>query len=139
MLYFYHKLAIYRKAGIKIHANKLMLKNYLNLDDKNHSIIYFFTMQINKNLISKLEKLSKLKLSEEERDSITGDLNNILQMIEKLDEIDTEGVEPLVYVSGTVNRLRADQVENQVTTKEALKNGPDVESPYFKVPKVIKS
>lgn len=94
-------------------------------------------MEINNSLVLKLEKLSKLKLSDQERSNISTDLNNILKMIEKLNEIDTDGVEPLIYVSGATNRLRGDVVKNQVPTKEALKNAPDKNEHFFKVPKVI--
>ena len=74
-------------------------------------------MQIDKDLISKLEKLAKLNLSEEERLSITKDLNQILDM---------------------VNVLRKDEIKNQLPRKEALSNAPDKDEQFFKVPKVIK-
>jgi len=95
-------------------------------------------MKINKALISKLEKLSRLELSEAERVRIQKDLNEILSMVEKLNEIDTEGVEPLVYISEEQNVLRADEVKNQISRSEALKNAPHQDRGYFLVPKVIK-
>lgn len=66
------------------------------------------------------------------------DLNEILEMVEKLNELDTENVEPLIYLSNQSQQLRSDEVKGQVTTEEALKNAPATEGPYFKVPKVIK-
>ena len=94
-------------------------------------------MQIDKDLILKLERLARLKLSETERQQIQGDLNNILGMVGKLEELDLSNVEPLVYISEEVNVLRADEIKNQVRTEAALSNAPDRTEEYFKVPKVI--
>ena len=94
-------------------------------------------MQIDKNLILKLEKLSRLQLSDTERQQIQKDLNNILGMVEKLQELDLSKVEPLVYISDEVNVLREDEVKNQVNRAAALSNAPDKTEEYFKVAKVI--
>jgi aspartyl-tRNA(Asn)/glutamyl-tRNA(Gln) amidotransferase subunit C len=95
-------------------------------------------MIVNKDLILKLEKLTRLELSDIERGNIQQDLSNILTMVDKLNELDTTGVEPLVYISQEVNVLREDVVANEVTTEAALRNAPKSHAPYFKVPKVIK-
>ncbi len=95
-------------------------------------------MKIDKNLILKLEKLSRLELSEKERDKIQGDLNNILKMVEKLEELDTEDVEPLLHIAEGEHVLRADEIKNQLSKEEALSNAPYTDEQYFKVPKVIK-
>lgn len=94
-------------------------------------------MQIDKELILKLERLSRLKLSEEERTAIQKDLNNILGMVEKLQELDLSDVKPLVYITEEVNVLREDEVKNQVSREAALSNAPDRNEQYFKVAKVI--
>ncbi|MCI5080305.1 MAG: Asp-tRNA(Asn)/Glu-tRNA(Gln) amidotransferase subunit GatC [Saprospiraceae bacterium] len=94
-------------------------------------------MKIDKQLISKLENLARLKLSEEESKDLQTDLNAILEMVEKLQELDTEGVEPLVYINEEVNVFRKDKVTNQVSQDEALRNAPDHDGSFFKVPKVI--
>ena len=94
-------------------------------------------MKIDTSLISRLEELARLKLSEEERTKLTGDLSEILKMVEKLEELDTTGVEPLVYINDEVNVLRADKVDHQVSAETAFKNAPDTDGTYFKVPKVI--
>lgn len=94
-------------------------------------------MTVDKSLISKLEKLARLKLSNNERDQIQGDLNNILQMVSKLEELDLEKVAPLVYITEEVNVLRADEIKNQVDRELALSNAPDRNNEHFKVPKVI--
>ena len=94
-------------------------------------------MKIDKDLISRLETLAKLKLSDSEKEELADDLTNILNMVEKLQAVDTEGVEPLIYMNDEVNKLRPDQVEKMVTQAEALKNAPDSDGTYFKTPKVI--
>ncbi len=94
-------------------------------------------MQIDKDLILKLEKLSRLQLSEEERVKIQQDLNKILGMVEKLQELDLSNVDPLVYISEEVNVLREDEVKNQVNREAALANAPDRNEQYFKIAKVI--
>ncbi len=94
-------------------------------------------MQIDKNLILKLETLARLELSDAERDKLQGSLNDILQMVEKLDELDTEGVEPLVYINEDVNVLREDVVKNELSREDALSNAPSQNGVFFKVPKVI--
>jgi aspartyl-tRNA(Asn)/glutamyl-tRNA(Gln) amidotransferase subunit C len=94
-------------------------------------------MQVDRALILKLENLSRLELSETEREKLAGSLNDILKMVDKLNELNTEGVEPLVYINEDISMLREDVVKNQVTRQDALKNAPDHNGTYFKVPKVI--
>ena len=94
-------------------------------------------MQVDKHLILKLEKLARLKLSDQERNKIQEDLNNILQMVGKLEELDLDNVEPLIYITEEVNVLREDEIKNQVDRAAALSNAPDKNEEHFKVPKVI--
>jgi aspartyl-tRNA(Asn)/glutamyl-tRNA(Gln) amidotransferase subunit C len=94
-------------------------------------------MQIDKLLISRLEELARLELSAEERESLRKDLNRILEMVEKLQELDLEEVEPLVHVGDEVNLWRRDVVQGQVSREAALRNAPDSDGVFFRVPKVI--
>lgn len=94
-------------------------------------------MEINDALISKLEKLSKLQLSEEEKGVIKNDLTNILGMIDKIQEVDTSGVNPLRHITEETDVLRNDQAENEISREEALKNAPSTDGTYIQVPKVI--
>lgn len=94
-------------------------------------------MNIDRVLISRLEHLARLELSEEEREQLRADLNNILAMVEKLQELDTSQEEPLVYVNEEARVLRPDQVQGQVSPREALQNAPDHDESFFRVPKVI--
>ena len=96
-------------------------------------------MKTDEALILKSEQLSRLELSASERTKIREDLDRILAMVEKLEELDTAGVEPLVYINEDVNVIREDTVKGQVQRVEALKNAPDQDGEYFRVPKVIPS
>lgn len=94
-------------------------------------------MEINRDLILKLESLAQLELTESERLHMQTDLQNILQMVNKLQEIDTEGLEPLVHLGTSQVSLREDVAGNQLTTSQALQNARVKDDQYFLVPKVI--
>ena len=94
-------------------------------------------MQVDEKLISRLEHLARLELSKKERAQIQQDLNNILVMVEKLNELDTKNVEPLVYINEEGNVWREDKVDNQISREKALSNAPDQDGTFFRVPKVI--
>lgn len=95
-------------------------------------------MEVNDLLVDNLAKLSHLSFSEQERKEIKSDLQEMITFIEKLQEVNTDGVEPLLHMSSNVNILRDDVVQGSVTREEALKNAPDSDGTFFKVPKVIK-
>ena len=94
-------------------------------------------MKIDRSLINKLAELSKLEFNEEDAAEIQKNLGNILDLVEKLNEVDTEGVEPLIYMNENVDVFREDKVKQVISKKEGLKNAPDKDSDYIKVPKVI--
>lgn len=87
--------------------------------------------------IDKLANLARLEFNDSEKEAIKKDLSKILSYVEKLNEIDTNGVEPLTHISDEVNVLRDDVVEEIISQQEALKNAPDKNSDYFKIPKVL--
>ncbi|CAG0911868.1 unnamed protein product, partial [Cyprideis torosa] len=64
-----------------------------------------------------------------------GDMNKMLNFVDKINELDLDGVEPLAYMSDEVNILRADEVKQEITHDDALKNAPDKDTDYFRVPK----
>ena len=66
------------------------------------------------------------------------DLGKMLDFVDKLNEIDTEGIDPLIYMSEEVNVLRKDKVSEETSQEDALKNAPEKDSDYFKVPTVLK-
>ena len=80
--------------------------------------------KIDEKLISKLEKLSKLKLNREEKVQISADLEDIVQMFDKLQEVDTTGIEPTRHITTHQHPLRPDKVANELSTEEALHNAP---------------
>ena len=94
-------------------------------------------MQLDKELISRLEKLARLKLSEPEREKLNTDLQSILNMVDKLRELPTDGVEPLVYMNDQGNVWRDDVVGEQLPVEQALLNAPKQDGEFFRVPKVI--
>ena len=94
-------------------------------------------MKIDDALIDRLAELSKLEFNEEEKVSIKEDLQKMLNFVDKLNELDTEGEQPLIFMTEEVNRYREDIPEHTITKEEALKNAPKKDSDYFKVPKVI--
>ena len=95
-------------------------------------------MEVNNKLIQDIAKLSKLKFDSSAEEKMIEDMGKILSFIEKLNEIDTEGVEPLIYMSEEVNVLRKDETNSEVSQKDALRNAPQKDSDYFKVPTVLK-
>lgn len=94
-------------------------------------------MEINNETVDKLAYLARLEFSAEEKENIKQDLSRIITWIDKLNELDTEKVEPLIYMSSEVNVLREDVVNNSVSHEDALKNAPKKDSDYFRVPKVL--
>ena len=95
-------------------------------------------MQVDDALIEKLAELSMLRFDETEKEEIKADLQKMIGFIDKLQELDTTGVEPLMHMSEEVNILRDDVPGNMLNQEEALKNAPYHNNQYFLVPKVIK-
>lgn len=95
-------------------------------------------MEVNEALVNKLAKLSRLQFNDSEKAEIRNDLERMIHFVEKLNELNLEGVEPLLHMSGEINVLREDQVNGSVTREEGLKNAPSHDGQFFKVPKVIR-
>ncbi|HEX2866846.1 MAG TPA: Asp-tRNA(Asn)/Glu-tRNA(Gln) amidotransferase subunit GatC [Ignavibacteriales bacterium] len=94
-------------------------------------------MSVTRKDVEYIASLAKLKFSETELENFTGELNQILSYVEKLNELDTTDVEPLSYPVEVTEAMREDERMPSVTTEEALKNAPDSTGEFFKVPKVI--
>ena len=95
-------------------------------------------MTIDEQTVDKIAHLARLQLAADEKKAMIKDMNKILGFMDKLNEIDTAGVEPLVYMTAEPNVLRDDVVKQEITTEEALQNAPDHDESYFLVEKVIK-
>ena len=87
--------------------------------------------------VDEVAHLARLEFTAEGKTEILNDMNRMLGFIDKLNELDTEHVEPLIYMTHEKNVLRPDVPEVTLTQKEALKNAPKKDSDYFKAPKVI--
>jgi aspartyl-tRNA(Asn)/glutamyl-tRNA(Gln) amidotransferase subunit C len=88
--------------------------------------------------VLKLALLSRLKLSEEEIERFRGDLSNILEYVEVLNNVDTSGLEPTYQVTGLKNVMRADEIHDYgYNTQDLLKNAPAVKDNQFKVKRVL--
>lgn len=94
-------------------------------------------MKITNEKIDQLAHLSRLEFDQNEQAKIKADLENILVLCEKLNEVDTEGIDPLIYMTDSENNVREDLVEQNFTREQLLSNAPKKDSDYFRVPKVI--
>ena len=95
-------------------------------------------MNVNSKLIQDIAKLSKLKFDDSAEEKMKADLEKMIAFVDKLNEIDTEDIDPLIYMSEEVNVLREDKVTEKTSQEDALKNAPEKDSDYFKVPTVLK-
>ncbi|RYZ98355.1 MAG: Asp-tRNA(Asn)/Glu-tRNA(Gln) amidotransferase subunit GatC [Sphingobacteriaceae bacterium] len=94
-------------------------------------------MTIDKETVDKIAHLARLELAEDEKQEMIKDMSRILDFMAKLNEVDTSGVEPLVYMTNEKNVLREDIVKQVITTEDALLNAPKHDDSHFLVAKVI--
>lgn len=94
-------------------------------------------MKIDLETIDKIAHLARLDVKESDKQGLIDDMNNILNFMDKLNEVNTEGVEPLVYMTDEVNVLRKDVVDQVISREEALQNAPKQDGKFFHVAKVI--
>ncbi len=87
--------------------------------------------------VEHIAKLARLLLTDEEKKVYAGQLNSILAYMEKLDGLDTSGVEPLSHVTGAVNVMRGDEERPSLPAGKALENAPDRTDKFFRVPRVV--
>ena len=94
-------------------------------------------MKINRDVLDKIAHLARLEFDEKDAEKMMKDMTAIVSWVEKLNEVDTNGVEPLTTMSHEVNSWREDEVKPHLDHEEALKNAPQKDSDYFRVPKVL--
>ena len=94
-------------------------------------------MKITTELIDHISQLSRLRLPEEEKDKMAGDLEGILAYMDTLNALDTSGVEPLSHVFPVKNVLREDEVQPSMDRGALLKNAPAADDEAFLVPKTV--
>jgi aspartyl-tRNA(Asn)/glutamyl-tRNA(Gln) amidotransferase subunit C len=95
------------------------------------------SQRIDAERVRKVAKLARLQLSDSEIEEFTGQLGAILGYVEKMNELDTEGVEPLAHCLPISNVFRADEVQPSLGTDRALANAPQRDGSFFKVPKIL--
>ncbi len=95
-------------------------------------------MEVNHALIDKISLLARLEIKPDEKEKLRDDLQQMIGFIEKLQELDTTGIEPLMHLTEEINVLRADEVTGSVSREEALENAQLKNNSFFMVPKVIK-
>lgn len=89
-------------------------------------------------MLNKLARLANLRFNEDEKSAIKTDLQNMIAFIQKMEEVDTTGVEPLLHMSSTENTWRADVVKDSCSREDALKNSANHNDQFFMVPAMIK-
>lgn len=94
-------------------------------------------MKINRDQVAQVARLARLNLPAEELDRLTGDMEAILAYVDKLNELDTDGIEPTAHAVPMDNAFREDRVRPSIGIERALANAPDQEDDCFVVPRVI--
>lgn len=94
-------------------------------------------MKVDKDTLRKIAHLARLEFDPKHEESMIKSLTSILDWVEKLNEVDTENVSPLIHLSEEVNVLREDEVRPHLEHERGLKNAPKKDSDYFRVPKVL--
>lgn len=94
-------------------------------------------MKIDRNLLNKMAHLSRLEIDEKDAEKTMEDMTAIVEWVEKLNEVDTTGIEPLTTMSFEINSLREDKVSSHLDHKKALGVAPNADVDYFRVPKVL--
>lgn len=94
-------------------------------------------MKITEEIVDHIAHLARLEFDGEKKDAIRQDLERTIAFMDKLQEVDTDNVEPLVFMTDEVNRLREDTPVVTLSQDEVLKNAPKKDSDYFRIPKVL--
>jgi len=92
---------------------------------------------ISKQEVEYVAHLARLEIDDAQKDKFTSQLNDILLYIDKLNELDTKGVEPMSHAIAVTNAFREDKVHKSLGTEKTLANAPDARGEFFRVPKVI--
>ena len=96
-------------------------------------------MKVNNKLVEHLAHLSRLDFDDDSKEKMKFDFEKMLDFVAKLEEVDTDNVAPLSYMSSELNVLREDKVKQELTQEQALQNAPVNATDYIRIPKVIDS
>ncbi len=94
-------------------------------------------MSVDQATVRHIAKLARLKVSDADARKLEGELSTILEWIEQLDEVDTEGVEPMTSVVEVTMKMRDDDVTDGAIADQIIANAPEGEEHFFVVPKVV--
>jgi aspartyl-tRNA(Asn)/glutamyl-tRNA(Gln) amidotransferase subunit C len=94
-------------------------------------------MAVSEEEVKYIANLARLRFSDEETKKMAGEMNHVLNYMQTLDGVDTGDVEPLRHVIDLEYHPRKDEAKEPLDHEEALKNAPDADSDYFRVPRVI--
>ena len=94
-------------------------------------------MAVDKDTVAKIARLARIRVSEEQQSALAGELSNILGWVEQLNELDTEGVEPMTSVVAMKPPLREDKVTDGGCPDKIMANAPEPAHGFFAVPKVV--
>lgn len=96
-------------------------------------------MKISREVLDKIAHLARLEINEQEAEKVMNDMTEIINWVEKLNEVDTTGIDPLTTMSHETNALRDDTAEdhNHLDQQRALQNAPEKNGDFFSVPKVL--
>lgn len=95
-------------------------------------------MEITDELVDHIANLARLEFQGEKKEAIKADMTKIIEFVDQLNEVDTDGVEPLIFMMDSINVLREDEVKETITQAQALSNATNKDSDYFKIAKVLK-
>ena len=94
-------------------------------------------MTIDLKTVKHISKLSRISIDDNKAKILSDDLNSIFKFIEKLEELDTEKIEPLTSIAETNLKLRKDEIKSKNIREDILKNSPEDNKDFFVVPKVV--
>ena len=94
-------------------------------------------MKLSSQEVEYVAHLARLEITDKEKDKFTAQLNDILLYIDKLNELNTKGVEPMSHAIAVTNAFREDNIVDSIGTEKSLANAPDARGEFFRVPKVI--
>ncbi len=94
-------------------------------------------MKVTRDQVRHIAALARLRFDAAEEKEIAAQMTRILDYVEKLNELNLDGVEPMSHVLDLYNVVRPDEARSRITREEALSNAPDADDAYFRVPKVI--
>jgi aspartyl-tRNA(Asn)/glutamyl-tRNA(Gln) amidotransferase subunit C len=94
-------------------------------------------MKISEELVDHISHLARLHFEGHKKQAIMNDLENIISFMDKLNEVPTDNIEPLIFMNDEINNLREDIPTTTISHEDALKNAPKKDSDYFRIPKVL--